>query len=67
VTMEALMSKQKNVLETVIYLPRLVMNGVKSLLRGSVSLQRRTKISQKLFLEFESKLIEFQHFVIGLH
>jgi hypothetical protein len=30
-TREALMSKQKNVLETVIYLSRLVMDGVKSL------------------------------------
>jgi hypothetical protein len=24
-------------------------------------------ISQKRFLEFETKLIEFEHFVIGLH
>jgi hypothetical protein len=31
VTREALMSKQKNVLETVLYLFRLVMDGVKSL------------------------------------
>jgi hypothetical protein len=30
----------------------------------NLSLQRRTKISQKLPLEFETKLTEFQHFVI---
>jgi hypothetical protein len=35
--------------------------------RGSLSLQGRTKISQKLFSEFETKLIECERFVIGLH
>jgi hypothetical protein len=34
--------------------------------RESLSLWRRTKISQKLRSEFETKLIEFQHFVTGL-
>jgi hypothetical protein len=32
----------------------------------SLSLWQRMKISQKLPLEFETKLIEFQRFVIGL-
>jgi hypothetical protein len=35
--------------------------------RESLSLRQRTKISQKLPMEFETKLIEFQCFVIGLH
>jgi hypothetical protein len=34
--------------------------------RESLSLRGRKKISQKLASEFEPKLIEFQHFVIGV-
>jgi hypothetical protein len=34
--------------------------------RESLSLQQRRKINQKLPLEFETKLVEFQRFVIGL-
>jgi hypothetical protein len=35
--------------------------------RKILSLRRKTKISQKLPSEFETKLTEFQRFIIGLH
>jgi hypothetical protein len=41
------------------------VDGVKSL-RESLSLQKRTKIGQKLPSEIETELIEFQHLVTGL-
>jgi hypothetical protein len=44
------------------------MDGVKKFInREHFSLLWQMKISQKLPLEFETKLTEFQHFVTGLH
>jgi hypothetical protein len=67
VTREALMSKAKECARNS-NVPFKASHGwcEKFMKRESLSLRRRAKINHTLPSEFETKLIEFQHFVIGL-